>query len=957
MKSSSRSFVFGLLLCMTPALLGAHPVNGNLYGTVVGNDGAPLPGVTVTLSGIGAPRTAVTDEQGNFRFLNLSPGTYQVKAQLGGFSIGNRPNLQVRESRNVELEIRLNPAVLERITVTEGSEPVLDTRRGEIELEKIPTARDPWAILQSTPSVLTDRINIGGNEAGQQAVFTGDPMEAFGKILAGDDLFEEKGGGSYSYTDPATGKEVTILYPEGWDEGLPPPDAPADALPPPQVPDGMTFENFFLATPRETSSGSGQAQDPNSVWSVDGVVITDMAAIGSSPAYYDFDAFEEMQVSTGGTDPMLATPGAVLNMVTRRGTNEWRGSGRYLITDEDARSAVDQAAAPAGGNRVTDVTDYGAELGGPIIKDRLWIWGSYGSQEVDLLNIDDVSDFEAINEISKLLTIDANGNDATSPDFDPNTIVQYSFQPICTIPGFNTYTFRGAEGQADCQEIEASLRNTFGTGAFRGYLVDPFADPPIRVESTAQTWADLEGPTEIYKLEDSHVFSSDFYLTGLYSYGGGGFQLVPQGGSRPTVRIGSDVLPSRYDAVAGWIPRETLRPFSWDISVEDRRRLGGPYGEPPARGTGIVPFTVFDREDFKLCPSGVWITGYDAGTSIDLGNGSSFTPYEPADVDCDEFEWETITPRVGLTYSLGQEGRTLAGANGLWFFGGRAFEEEEDGDPVPLSSSPFAMSMGNTNLTDPTVLNVTDLDSTLIQALAQWFAALMRFRAGTTSADAQVGPGGSIAFSTTPQASGALGTAMTEIEAVPSVLLVSLGTSTGEAFRAYVLGDGPPSIEGMAMLKPVDASPAVVAQLEQRMRSAGAALTTVEGFCFEFDKQVPQAGTAYVFASPSEQQRFEPLARVMEAGKRVLDAGGLTPDTQLDTYYPSITQWAIWTREKGFDMESFGEAWLGHVRKNAEQSGQPFTEELARIVQERVPGRWRDIQKILEEADGIARSR
>jgi hypothetical protein len=56
-------------------------------------------------------------------------------------------------------------------------------------------------------------------------------------------------------------------------------------------------------------------------------------------------------------------------------------------------------------------------------------------------------------------------------------------------------------------------------------------------------------------------------------------------------------------------------------------------------------------------------------------------------------------------------------------------------------------------------------------------------------------------------------------------------------------------------------------------------------------------------------------------------------------------------------MESFGEAWLGHVRKNAEQSGQPFTDELARIVQERVPGRWRDIQKILEEADGIARSR
>ena len=33
------------------------------------------------------------------------------------------------------------------------------------------------------------------------------------------------------------------------------------------------------------------------VWSLDGMVITDMAALGSSPAYYDFDAFQEMTKS------------------------------------------------------------------------------------------------------------------------------------------------------------------------------------------------------------------------------------------------------------------------------------------------------------------------------------------------------------------------------------------------------------------------------------------------------------------------------------------------------------------------------------------------------------------------------------------------------------------------------------------------------------------------------------
>jgi len=43
----------------------------------------------------------------------------------------------------------------------------------QAELDKIPTARDPWAILQKTPGVLTDRTNVGGNESGQQSAYAG----------------------------------------------------------------------------------------------------------------------------------------------------------------------------------------------------------------------------------------------------------------------------------------------------------------------------------------------------------------------------------------------------------------------------------------------------------------------------------------------------------------------------------------------------------------------------------------------------------------------------------------------------------------------------------------------------------------------------------------------------------------------------------------------------------------
>jgi hypothetical protein len=61
------------------------------------------------------------------------------------------------------------------ITVT-GESPILDERKVQTgttvtqqELEKIPTARDPWVILQQTPGVLVDRMNVGGNESNQSS--------------------------------------------------------------------------------------------------------------------------------------------------------------------------------------------------------------------------------------------------------------------------------------------------------------------------------------------------------------------------------------------------------------------------------------------------------------------------------------------------------------------------------------------------------------------------------------------------------------------------------------------------------------------------------------------------------------------------------------------------------------------------------------------------------------------
>jgi hypothetical protein len=83
----------------------------------------------------------------------------------------------------------LKPAVVSvpRTTTFRGGSPRAEKDERAIatgatvsqaELDKIPTARDPWAVLQSTPGVLTDRINVGGNESGQQAAYVGPGAQA-----------------------------------------------------------------------------------------------------------------------------------------------------------------------------------------------------------------------------------------------------------------------------------------------------------------------------------------------------------------------------------------------------------------------------------------------------------------------------------------------------------------------------------------------------------------------------------------------------------------------------------------------------------------------------------------------------------------------------------------------------------------------------------------------------------
>ncbi len=125
----------------------------------------------------------------------------------------------------------------------------------------------------------------------------------------------------------------------------------------------------------------------NNVWQIDGIDVTDPVAVGTSAVNFDFDTIDTIAVTTGGAaDVTQQTGGVSVNMIGRRGGNKVGATARFYLTDEAFQSSnlinTLKDAGVAGTNRIEHVRDYGVSLGGPVIKNRIWLWGAYGSQDV-----------------------------------------------------------------------------------------------------------------------------------------------------------------------------------------------------------------------------------------------------------------------------------------------------------------------------------------------------------------------------------------------------------------------------------------------------------------------------------------------------------------------------------------------------------------------------------------------
>ena len=178
-----RKFLVALIctLSLASPAFAQTLFQGRIDVTITDAQGGTVPGVLVE---IGGPSTLsqTTDASGEAHFLNLPPGRYSLAASLTGFNTYRNENVEVTAGTSVPLKIALTVSGVTEAVQVRAETPTVDPARQTIttsisldELQRVPSSRDPWVMLQSVPGVVVDRVTVGGAESGQQSTETTAP--------------------------------------------------------------------------------------------------------------------------------------------------------------------------------------------------------------------------------------------------------------------------------------------------------------------------------------------------------------------------------------------------------------------------------------------------------------------------------------------------------------------------------------------------------------------------------------------------------------------------------------------------------------------------------------------------------------------------------------------------------------------------------------------------------------
>ncbi|HEV2198118.1 MAG TPA: carboxypeptidase-like regulatory domain-containing protein [Candidatus Acidoferrum sp.] len=341
--SCGRSIPFLLTLILTMSLVlpsaDAQSTGGRIRGTVVDASGGAVVGATVTLinEATHATRDVQTGSNGEYIFLEVPVGSYEIDAASKGFKKYVRKGVPLDLNAVISVDIALQVGGATDVVEVTGAPPVIDTTSTQlgavmnsVAVSEMPlNTRDTYQLLQLQPGVMSQ---LGA------ALFTGSENPGVVSVNGGR-------GRANNY----------------------------------QV-NGGTANDVFINLP----------------------------VIQPSP-----DAVEEFRMITNTFDAEFGrNSGAVVNVVTKSGTNDIHGDVYEFIRNKalNAKNFFDLTKGDFKQNQ------FGATLGGPIKKDKSFIFGSYEGRRI----INGVSSGTVVVPSSGELSGDFSAQGLANGVVDPN---------------------------------------------------------------------------------------------------------------------------------------------------------------------------------------------------------------------------------------------------------------------------------------------------------------------------------------------------------------------------------------------------------------------------------------------------------------------------------------------------------------------------------------------------------
>ena len=308
MRLRNIVLTIGISLLSLSSLL-AQETTGRIEGRVVDAQSLPVPAVTITATGPQGETRVLTDSDGHFTLPLLTPGVYQVRAELPNFKIIQKNDIGVSLGQTVDIALQLEVGEISETVIVAGVASTLDPR------------------------------------------------------------------------NTTTGGSVDSDFAR-------------------TVPIGRRISDVSYMLPGVGSSGSAGRQNPSiggasgldNQYVVDGVNITNQGygALGSYSIVFGslgnaipFDFFKDVQVKTGGYEAEFGqAAGGVVNVITKSGTNTFRGSVFGYSRPQSLEGTFKQYQSVNGTVQAlsSQLHDAGVEGGGPAIRNRLFFFGAVDSQ-------------------------------------------------------------------------------------------------------------------------------------------------------------------------------------------------------------------------------------------------------------------------------------------------------------------------------------------------------------------------------------------------------------------------------------------------------------------------------------------------------------------------------------------------------------------------------------------------